>query len=161
MFDWVLNTPLNTIKNFFWYFQIKVNDFFNFFSTISFSYQYLPEAKVYLERSQKFYNGAWEILRNIFFFAEFTRKHLCWSFILIKLQVSILQLHWKKGLQHRCFLMNFARYLRHSFYRRPPGDYFCSTEEIFYQQISKEPLRKGEKMETAGKENNDTRKTKT
>ena len=67
----------------------------------------------------------------------------------------------KKGLQHRCFLMNFARYLRHSFYRRPPGDYFCSTEEIFYQQISKEPLRKGEKMETAGKENNHTRKTKT
>ena len=161
MFDWVLNTPLNTIKKFFWYFQIKVNDFFNFFSTISFSYQHLPEAKVYLERNRKFSNGAWEILRNIFFFAEFTRKHLCWSFILIKLQVSILQLHWKKGLQHRCFLMNFARYLRHSFYRRPPGDYFCSTEEIFYQQISKEPLRKGEKMETAGKENNHTRKTKT
>ena len=74
MFDWVLNTPLNTIKNFFWYFQIKVNDFFNFFSTISFSYQYLPEAKVYLERSQKFYNGAWEILRNIFFFCRIHKK---------------------------------------------------------------------------------------
>ena len=134
MFDWVLNTPLNTIKNFFWYFQIKVNDFFNFFSTISFSYQYLPEAKVYLEPSRKFYNGAWEILRNIFFVvAEFTRKHLYWSFILIKLQVSILQLHWKKGLQHRCFLMNFARHLRHTFYGTPPGDYFCFTEKIFYQ----------------------------
>ena len=37
MFDWVLNTPLNIIKNFFRYFQIKINDFFNFFSTISFS----------------------------------------------------------------------------------------------------------------------------
>ena len=132
MFDWVLNTPLNTIKKFFWYFQIKVNDFFNFFSTISFSYQYLPEAKVYLEPSRKFYNGAWEILRNVFFFfffAIFTRKHLCWSLILIKLQVSILQLHWNKGLQHRRFLMNFARYLRHPFYKTPPGDYFCSTEK--------------------------------
>ena len=35
----------------------------------------------------------------------------------------------KKGLQHRCFLMNFARYLRHSFYRTPPGDQFCSMEK--------------------------------
>ena len=52
MFDWVLNTPLNTINLFFWRFQIKVNDFFNFFSTINFSYQYLPEAKVYLETSR-------------------------------------------------------------------------------------------------------------
>ena len=52
MFDWVLNTPLNTINFFFWRFQIKVNDFFNFFSTINFSYQYLPEAKAYLEPSQ-------------------------------------------------------------------------------------------------------------
>ena len=80
-----------------------------------------------------------------YFFAKFTRKHLCWSLILIKLQVSILQLHWNKGLQHRCFLMNFARNIQHPFYRRPPGNYFCSTEKIFYQQNSKEPLRKGEK----------------
>ena len=55
MFDWVLNTPLNTINFFFWRFQIKVNDFFNFFSTINFSYQYLPEAKVYLEHSRTLY----------------------------------------------------------------------------------------------------------
>ena len=77
MFDWVLNTPLNTIKKFFWYFQIKVNDFFNFFSTISFSYQYLPEAKVYLEPSRKFYNGAWEILRNVFFFLQYSQENTC------------------------------------------------------------------------------------
>ena len=32
---------------------------------INFSYQYLPEAKVYLEPSRTFYNGA--LLRNIFF----------------------------------------------------------------------------------------------
>ena len=52
MFGSVLNTPLNTVSLFFWRFQIKVNDFFNFFSTINFSDQYLPEAKVYLETSR-------------------------------------------------------------------------------------------------------------
>ena len=83
-------------------------------------------------------------MRNIFF-AKFTRKHLCWSLILIKLQVSILQFHWKKGLQHRCFLVNFATYLRHLFYRTPPGDYFYFTEKIFYQQNSKEPSEKRDK----------------
>ena len=80
-----------------------------------------------------------------YFFAKFTRKHLCWSLILIKLQVSILQFHWNKELQHRCFLVNFARYLRHLFYRTPPGDYFPSTEKIFYQENSKEPSKKREK----------------
>ena len=58
MFDWVLNTPLNTINFFFWCFQIKVNDFFNFFLIVNFSYQYLPEAKAYLEPSPTFSNGA-------------------------------------------------------------------------------------------------------
>ena len=66
MFDWVLNTPLNTINFFFWRFQIKVNDFFNFFSTINFSYQYLPETKAYLEPSRTFYNGV--VFANFFFF---------------------------------------------------------------------------------------------
>ena len=94
-------------------------------------------------------------MRNIFF-AKFTRKHLCWSLILIKLQVSILQLHWKKGLQHRCFLMNFARYLRHLFYRTPPGDCFCSTEKYFTNKIVKNPLIKEKKMETACKKKNNT-----
>ena len=67
MFGWVLNTPLNTIKK-------KISDvsklklmtFSIFFSTINFSYQYLPEAKVYLEPSRTFYNEA--LLRNIYIF---------------------------------------------------------------------------------------------
>ena len=67
MFGWVLNTPLNTIKK-------KISDvsklklmtFSIFFSTINFSYQYLPEAKVYLEPSRTFYNEA--LLRNIYLF---------------------------------------------------------------------------------------------
>ena len=36
MFDWVLNTPLNTIKKFFQRLQIKVNEFFNFFQLLTF-----------------------------------------------------------------------------------------------------------------------------
>ena len=65
MFDWVLNTS-EYYNNFFsWRFQIKINEFFKFFSTINFSYQYLPEAKAYLEPSRTFYNGAFS--RNIVF----------------------------------------------------------------------------------------------
>ena len=46
--------------------------------------------------------------------------------------------HWKKGLQHGCFLMNSGRCLRHRFYRTSPGNYFCSTEN----KIVKNALRK-------------------
>ena len=43
-------------------------------------------------------------------FANFRGMHLCRSLFLIKLQVSNLQLYWKKRLQYRCFLMNFETY---------------------------------------------------
>ena len=90
MFDWVLNTvntPLNTIRNFFsWRFHIKVNDFFKkFFSMINFSYQYLQEAKAYLKPNQTY---IMELFRN-FVYAKFTRKHLCWSLFLTKLQTGL------------------------------------------------------------------------
>ena len=68
MFDWVLNTPLNTITNFFHInkrFHIKFNDFLNFFSTSNFFYQYLPKAKTYLEPSR---TSTMELFREIFFF---------------------------------------------------------------------------------------------
>ena len=42
-------------------------------------------------------------------FAIFTRYHLCWSLSLIRFI--------KKKLQHRCFPVNFARFLRASFCR--------------------------------------------
>ena len=58
-------------------------------------------------------------------------------------------------------MMNFASYLKHLFHRTPPGDYFYSTEKIFYQQNIKEPSEKREKIETACKKNNRTGKTKT
>ena len=50
-----------------------------------------------------------------------------------------------KDFTHRSFLMNFARYLRRTFYKTPPGDYFCSTEKYFTNKINKNPLRKEKK----------------
>ena len=92
MFDWVLNTPLNTIAILFpGVSKLKLMSFSIFFSTINFSCQYLPEAKGYLELSRTFYKGDF---REIFFvFAKSTKTFLCWSLILIKLQISVLQLH--------------------------------------------------------------------
>ena len=131
MFDLVLNTPLNTIKKIFpGVSKLKL-------MTTNFPYQYLPESKAYLE--------PWSFSANFFFFAKFIRKHLCWSLILIKLQGSIRQFQWKKGLQQRCFLVNFARYLRYLFYRTFPGESLCSTEKIFDPQNSKGPSEKREK----------------
>ena len=75
MFDWV---PLNTITSF--YLGVI------FFSTINFFYQYLPEAKGYLELSRA---STMEFFREKNFFAKFTRKHLCRSLFLIKLQTGL------------------------------------------------------------------------
>ena len=58
--------------------------------------------------------------------------------------------------------MNFARYLKHLFYRTPLGDCVCSTEKYFTNKIVKSVLKnekknkKTKKMETAGKKNNNT-----
>ena len=57
--------------------------------------------------------------------------------------------------------MNFARYLRNLFYGTPPGNCFCSMEKYFVNKTEKNPLRKEKKIETACKEKNDTRETKT
>ena len=95
-----------------------------------------------------------EFLHDFFFLAKFTAKHLCRSLFLTKLHFSILQLHWNKGLPHRCFLVNFPRYLRQRFYRTPPSD-----RKVFYQQNRKELFEKRIKMETACMKNSDTRWT--
>ena len=44
-------------------------------------------------------------------FGNFTGKHLCWSLFLIKLQAQSLV---KKRLQHWCFPVKFAKFLRTS-----------------------------------------------
>ena len=93
-------------------YKLKLMTFWIFLSTINFSHQYLPEAKAHSEPSQ---TSRMKIFHEKHFFQKFARKHLCRSLFLIKLQVSILQLHLTEGLQHMCFLMNFARYLRHHF----------------------------------------------
>ena len=114
MFDGVLNAPLNTITIFFpGVSRLKLMTFSIFFSTINFPYQYLQEAKAYLEPSWTFCNRAfsWNFL-----FLQNLQENTCPGVsFLIKLQVSILQFHWKKGLQHRCFLVNFARYFKRPF----------------------------------------------
>ena len=84
----------------------------NFFSTINFIYQYLPEAKAYLKPS-------WTSTIEVFFAIFFLKNS----------QVSILQLHWKKGLSHTT----------------PPGDFFCTTGKYFTNKIEKNPLKKEKK----------------
>ena len=56
MFDWVLNTHLNTVTIFFmdvFFDHFKVNDF-ELFLTLKIYYQYLQEAKAYLEPSRTY-----------------------------------------------------------------------------------------------------------
>ena len=71
------------------------------------------------------------------------------------MQVSFLQLYWKKRLWYMYFLMNSARSLRHLFYRIFPGDCCSSTEKYFPNKTIKSPPEK--KIETAGKKSNSTR----
>ena len=57
-----------------------------------------------------------DVLKN---FANLTRKHLCWSLFFNKvsgLRPSGLQNVLKKRLQHRCFPVKFARFLRTSIF---------------------------------------------
>ena len=51
------------------------------------------------------------ILKN---FAIFTRKHMCWSQFLIKLQTKACNFI-KNRLQHMCFPVNAAKIFKNSF----------------------------------------------
>ena len=57
------------------------------------------------------------VLRN---FAKFTGKHM------LKYMPQPATL-LKKRLWHRCFLANFVKFQEHLFYRKPPGDCFCTV----------------------------------
>ena len=94
MLNWILDTPRNTITNFFPdVSKLKLITLW----TINFPYQYLGEAKAYLESNRD-------------------TQYLCRSLFFIKLQISLSRNFTKvKEIQHVCFLMNFARYLRHFF----------------------------------------------
>ena len=56
------------------------------------------------------------VLKN---FTKFTGKHLCQSLFFNK----VVGLR-RKRLWHRCFLVNFMKFLEHFFYRTPLDDCF-------------------------------------
>ena len=47
-------------------------------------------------------------------FITFTEKHLCWDVFVIKMEAEPLNL-LKGRVQHRCFHMNFGKFLRTTF----------------------------------------------
>ena len=61
-----------------------------------------------------------DVLEN---FAKFTGKHLCQNLKVAGLRPAAL-LKFKKRLWHRCFPVNFAEFLRTTFYRTPSVDCF-------------------------------------
>ena len=61
-------------------------------------------------------------------FAKFAAKHLWWSLFLIQLKASACNFVQKK-LQHRCFLVNFAKSFSAPFLQNTPGN-CLSTEEF-------------------------------
>ena len=86
MFDWVLNTPLNTIKkNFPGVSKIKLMTFSIFFQRLTFPANTCQRLRR-IENPVK--HSTMELFREIFFSPKFTRKNLCWSLILIKYKVA-------------------------------------------------------------------------
>ena len=63
----------------------------------------LDRQKIYLYSTSK------SVFKN---FKKFIGKRLCWSLFLIKLQAFKAWNFVKKRLQHRCFPLNIAKYLR-------------------------------------------------
>ena len=117
---------------------------------IKFSYQYPPEAKTHLKDSRK---SAMEFFHE--FFVNSQKTTVAQS--LFNKVVDFCNFTERKDPQYRCFLMHFARYLRHLFYGKASGDYFCSKQKYFTNNIVKNSLRK-EEMETACKKSKDTHK---
>ena len=70
------------------------------------------------------------VLRN---FAKFTGKHLCQVLFYNKGPASLL----KKRLWHRCFPMNFVKFLRTPFHRTPLNDCFSTIQHFLAENPSK------------------------
>ena len=62
------------------------------------------------------------VLKNL---AKFTGKHLCWS----------LFFKMKKRLQHRCFAVNFAKFLRTPFLQNTSGRLHLIMRPLFFIQF--------------------------
>ena len=67
------------------------------------------------------------VLKN---FAIFTGKHLCWNHFLIKLQDWRPVFVFKKRLQHRCFSVITAKFLRIAFFPK-----FYVMIDIWYFRV--------------------------
>ena len=78
-------------------------------------------------------------LRN---FAKFTGKHLCQSFFFNKVADLRPETLLKKRLWHRCFTLNFVKFLRTPFLTEYSGGCFCSNREL-----EKEDAEDGTKYE--------------
>ena len=77
---------------------------------VNFNFSQFHEHIFRSSHSQIFFKiGVLKSLRN------FTGKHLCWSLFLKNLQAEALQLYLK-SLQHCCFPVKFAKFLRTLFF---------------------------------------------
>ena len=75
-------------------------------------------------------------------FAKFTGKHLCQSFFFNKVADLRPETLLKKRLWHRCFTLNFVKFLRTPFLTEYSGGCFCSNREL-----EKEDAEDGTKYE--------------
>ena len=111
---------------------------------LNFSYQYPPEAKVYLEPSR---TSAMELFREIFF-SKFHKNTPLLESLFNKVTGFLYRNFRKRKDSNTGVFWHFS-------YWKPPGDCFCSTKKYFTNKKVQNSLRK-EKMETACKKNKDT-----
>ena len=71
------------------------------------SYTFLQAMLINI-KTRHFHSSINHIVKS---FANFTEKHLCWSPFLKDLWAEGLQLH-KQRLQHSCFAVKFAKFLK-------------------------------------------------
>ena len=68
-----------------------------------------------------------DVLRN---FTKFRGKHLCQSFFFNKVAGLRSATLFKKRLRHRCFLMNFVKFLRTTFLQDTSGRLFLNFQQV-------------------------------
>ena len=83
----------------------------------TFKYKYQVSVK---QPPEMFYKKS--VLRNS---TKFTGKHLCQSLFFNKVADLSPATLLKNRFWHRCFLVNFVKFLRTPFYRTPLDDCFC------------------------------------
>ena len=142
--------------NFFsWRFQIRTNDFLNFFSTINFSYQYPAEVKAYLGPTRTDAMKCFRIFLG--FFAKFARKHLCrrpFSNDVIGFYPATLL---KERTSIHVFSDEFCEIIKTAILQNT-----CRWLLLFYKKnILPKKSWEMRKMKTDCRKNKDTRKTKT